>query len=779
LEAVLLRFRLIPLPFAATFAGALFAALLMALAAAVPVLAQSVSAAPSSSSTTVTRIDVQGNQRIEALTVRSYMTIAAGDPFNARLVDQSLKALFATGLFADVSIRRQGNALVVDLVENPIINRLAFEGNKRVNDDALEQEVQLRPRIVYTRSRIQADVQRILQVYRRSGRYAASVEPKVVQLEQNRVDLIFEINEGPVTGIRRIDIIGNKNFDDGKLRRTIATKETRWYRFFSSDDNYDSDRVTLDRELLRKFYLERGYADFRVRSAVAELTHDRSNFFLAFTVEEGELYKFGKIELATTLRDLDAETLRGSLTIVEGETYNAEAIEKSIEKLNFAVGALGYAFVDIRPRVKRLRDQRLIELVLQINEGPRVYIDRINITGNIRTLDKVIRREVRLVEGDAFNTAKLRRSRQQIRRLGFFDKIDVAQAPGEAPDKVVIDVDVQERSTGELSFGLGISTTETVVGDISIRERNLLGKAQDLKLSLGLSARRQQIDLSFTEPYFLDRHVSAGFDIFSLKEDQQDRSSFDEQSRGFSLRSRFPITENLKQGLRYTLRQDTIENIDNDTSPFILVDAGDYVTSAISYSLTYDTRDDIFLPNTGIIISGGQQLAGLGGDIQYIRSTAKLSYFYPIIQDVVANASLTGGHILGLDQDVRVLNRFFLGGDNFRGFETGGLGPRDSKTDDAIGGNTYFVATGELRFPIGLPNDFGVLGRAFTEIGTLLDPDVSGPDLLDSKEPRVSIGVGVSWRSPFGPIRVDLAQAVVKESFDKEELFRFSFGTRF
>jgi outer membrane protein insertion porin family len=435
--------------------------------------------------------------------------------------------------------------------------------------------------------------------------------------------------------------------------------------------------------------------------------------------------------------------------------------------------------VDIRPRVKRLRDQRLIELVLQINEGPRVYIDRINITGNIRTLDKVIRREVRLVEGDAFNTAKLRRSRQQIRRLGFFDKIDVAQAPGEAPDKVVIDVDVQERSTGELSFGLGISTTETVVGDISIRERNLLGKAQDLKLSLGLSARRQQIDLSFTEPYFLDRHVSAGFDIFSLKEDQQDRSSFDEQSRGFSLRSRFPITENLKQGLRYTLRQDTIENIDNDTSPFILVDAGDYVTSAISYSLTYDTRDDIFLPNTGIIISGGQQLAGLGGDIQYIRSTAKLSYFYPIIQDVVANASLTGGHILGLDQDVRVLNRFFLGGDNFRGFETGGLGPRDSKTDDAIGGNTYFVATGELRFPIGLPNDFGVLGRAFTEIGTLLDPDVSGPDLLDSKEPRVSIGVGVSWRSPFGPIRVDLAQAVVKESFDKEELFRFSFGTRF
>ncbi len=352
-----MRFRLIPLPFTATF----IAAFLTLLATAVPVLAQSVSAA---SSATVARIDVKGNQRIEALTVQSYMTIGAGDPFDARQVDQSLKALFATGLFADIAIRRQGNILVVDLVENPIINQLAFEGNKRVEDDALEQEVQLRPRIVYTRSRVQADVQRILQIYRRSGRYAASVEPKIIQLEQNRVDLIFEINEGPVTGIRRIDIIGNKKFDDGKLRRTIATKETRWYRFFSSDDNYDPDRVTLDRELLRKFYLERGYADFRVLSAVAELTHERSNFFLTFTVEEGELYKFGKIELATTLRDLDAETLRGSLTITEGETYNAEAIEKSIEKLNFAVGARGYAFVDIRPRVKRLRDQRLIELVL-------------------------------------------------------------------------------------------------------------------------------------------------------------------------------------------------------------------------------------------------------------------------------------------------------------------------------------------------------------------------------------------------------------------------------
>jgi outer membrane protein insertion porin family len=355
----------------------------------------------------------------------------------------------------------------------------------------------------------------------------------------------------------------------------------------------------------------------------------------------------------------------------------------------------------------------------------------------------------------------------------------MAQKQGEAPDKVIIDVDVQERSTGELSFGLGLSTTETVVGDISIRERNLLGKGQDLKLSLGLSAIRQQVDMSFTEPYFLDRELSAGFDIFSTKQDQQDRSSFDEQTKGFSLRARFPITENLRQGLRYTLRQNEIENIDNSTSPFIRLDEGEYITSAVAYDLTYDTRDDTFLPTKGIIIGGGQELAGLGGDVNYIRSTARWSYYYPITRDVVGNVSLTGGHIVGLDEDVRVTNRFFLGGDSFRGFAVGGVGPRDASTDDAIGGNVYYVATGELRFPIGFPEDFAVLGRAFSQVGTLFDPDVSGANLQDTDNPRVSVGVGISWRSPFGPISVDLAQAVQKESFDEDELFRFNFGTRF
>ena len=739
----------------------------------IPALAQSANSAP------IDRIDVQGNYRIEAQTIQSYMLIARGEPYSSHLVDQSLKRLFATGLFADVVIRRQGNVLVVSVIENPIINRLAFEGNLRIEDDALEAEVQLRPRIVYTRSRVQADAQRILQVYRRSGRFAASVNPKVVQLEQNRVDLIFEINEGPETKVQRINFVGNRKFSDSKLRSTMVTKESRWYRFFSSYDTYDPDRITLDRELLRKFYLEQGFADFRVLSAVADLTYDRSNFFITFTVEEGDLYKFGRVNISSTLKDLDPNALLSNLTVITGEIYNAEEIERTISKLNLAIGQLGYAFVDIRPRVKRHKDDQIIDLVFEINEGPRAYIDRINIVGNVRTLDTIIRRELKVVEGDPFNTTKLRESRRQIQRLGFFDKVDLTKKQGEMPDKAIIDVNVQERSTGELSFGVGLSTTESVLGDVSIRERNLLGKGQSLKLKLGLSATRQQVDLSFTEPYFLDRNLAAGFDVFNRKKDQQDRSSFDEESRGFSLRSRFPITENLKQGVNYSLRNDKIENLDNSTSEFIRIDEGDFVTSSVGYILTYDTRDDITLPSTGVIMRGAQELAGLGGDIKYIKSSAKLAYFYPLTRDVVGNISLIGGTIIGLNQDIRVLDRFFLGGDNFRGFKSGGVGPRDVITQDAIGGNTYAALTGELRFPIGLPNEYGVLGRAFTVVGTLLDPDVSGTNLQTSNSLRQSIGIGVSWRSPFGPIRVDLALPVVKEDFDQEEPFRFSFGTRF
>lgn len=722
---------------------------------------------------------VEGNQRIEDATVRSYMRLRSGDPYDPGLVDQSLKTLFATGLFADVSIRRQGADLVITVVENPIINRLAFEGNRRIDDETLEQEVQLRPRVVYTRSRVQADVQRLLQVYRRNGRFAAQIEPKVIQLEENRVDLVFEVTEGDITGVQKINFIGNRVFKDDRLKTEIATKETRWYRFLSSNDTYDPDRLTLDRELLRKFYLSRGYADFRVSSAVAELARNRKSFFITFALDEGEMYTFGAIDIETSLKDLDPTTLRGSLSVFEGGEYNAEEVEKSIENLTFAVGQQGYAFVDIKPRVKRDREARTIAVTFQINEGPRVYVERINVVGNVRTLDEVVRREFRLVEGDAFNAAKIRRSRTRIRRLGYFDKVDITRERGSAPDKVVLNVEVEERSTGELSFGVGVSSAESVLGDISIRERNLLGRGQDLEASFSLSTQRQQVNLSFTEPYFLDREIAAGFDVFKIERDLQDRSNFDQESVGGTLRAGFSITELLRQGVRYTLKEEEISSVGLDTSEFIRFQEGGVITSSVGYDLTFDTRDERFEPNEGVIIRGGQDIAGLGGDARYVRTSLLWAYYYPFTEGYVGSLTINGGAIYGLGYDITVTDRYFVGGDNFRGFESGGLGPRDLDTDDSVGGNAFYVGTASFRFPLSISEDLPITGRVFSDFGTLSGVDGRGSGLEDSGLIRASVGVGVSWRSPFGPIRVDIAAPVRKESYDKEELFRFSFGTRF
>ncbi len=485
---------------------------------------------------TVRNIRVEGSERIEPATVTSYMQIRVGDPFDPVQMDKSLKSLFATGLFADVTLRREGDTLVVRVVENPIINRVAFEGNKRIEDKDLEKEIQLRPRVVFTRARVQRDVQRIIDIYRRAGRFAVTVDPKIIQLPQNRVDLVFEIHEGPLTEIRRITFVGNKAFSDSTLRDQIQTKESAWYRFLFSSDVYDPDRLTFDRELLRRFYLKSGYADFRVVSAVAELDPTRTAFYVTFTIEEGERYRFGKIDIDSHLRNLKPEVLRPFLTVEKGDWYNADAVEDTINALTDQVGQRGYAFVDIRPKVRRDRDKRIVDVTFDIQEGPRVYVERIDIQGNLRTEDRVIRREMRLVEGDAFNSARLRQSRRNVQNLDFFDKVEVTNVPGTAPDRTVIKVDVREKSTGEVSFGAGVSTTAGLLGDIGIRERNLLGRGQDLKLNFQLGQTLQSIELGFTDPYFLGRPLSAGFDLFDNKRDFQTQASFDKSELGFQVR---------------------------------------------------------------------------------------------------------------------------------------------------------------------------------------------------------------------------------------------------
>ncbi len=740
---------------------------------------------PETGQARLARIIVEGNQRIEAETVASYMTIRTGGLFGPTDINESLKKLFATGLFADVAIRVQGDTIIVRVIENPIINRIAFEGNLRISDDVLDQEVQLRPRVVYTRTKVQSDVKRILQVYRRSGRFGATVEPKVIMLEQNRVDLVFEINEGPLTKIARISFVGNERFSDRTLRGEIFTRESRWYRFLTSADTYDPDQLAFDQDTLRRFYLNKGYADFRILSAIAELSPDKDAFFITFTIEEGERYKFGKIGIETSIRELDPEPLRKLVTVEEGDWYSAEEVENSVLALTTEVGNFGYAFVDVRPKVKRNREERSIDIVFDVNEGPRVFVERIDIGGNVRTLDRVIRREFRLVEGDAFNAAKLERSRARVNNLGYFSRVEVKTEEGSTPDRTVVKMDVAERSTGELGLGAGYSTTDGVIANIVLRERNLLGKGQDIRVMLTAGERRQEFDVGFTERYFLNRNLSAGIDLFHLTEDNTDFSSFTSTRTGGSLRFGYEINERWSQRLRYTLRQDEIEIESDDpaeTSPAIKQQEGTTLTSLIGQDLTYDRRDSKINPTEGYYGRLSADYAGLGGDLDYVRVRLGAGYYIPITEDIIASLSGTVGIIEGIDQNVRITDSFFLGGDNLRGFQTAGVGPRDRDSGDALGGKKIAYGSLQFRFPIGLPDEYGITGTLFSDFGTLTEVDIDPTipvNVDDVSSVRVAWGTGLSWNSPVGPLSLDFAWPLKKEDFDETEVFRLRFGTRF
>ena len=727
----------------------------------------------------IREIVVEGSARVEPETVRSYLLVREGDSFDPHRVDRSLKSLFATGLFADVVISREQNTLVVRVVENPVINRIAFEGNKRIKDEELAVEISLKPRLIYTRTKVQSDVNRLQDIYRREGRFAVTVEPKIIQLDQNRIDLIYEINEGALAKVQNIRFIGNNEFDDGDLRDVIRTVETRWYRFLSSDDTYDPDRLTFDRELLRQHYLNNGYADFDVLSAVAEMTPDRQNFFITFTVEEGERYRFGKIDTKVSLKDMDAESINGIVNIEEGSWYDAEKIDTNVNSLVDAVGALGYAFVEVRPKPKRDTENRVIDITFDIEDGPRVFVERINIIGNSRTLDEVIRREFRLVEGDAFNTSKLSDTFKRINDLDFFKHVEINNSPGSAPDKSVVSVAVEEKSTGSLSFGVGYSTDSGPLVDVGIKERNLLGKGQSLNLNGALAGKSSNISLSFTEPYFLNREVSAGFDIFHSTVDLQDSSSFSSSQTGFSLRAGYPITEPLSQGWSYTLKSNNLSNVKDTASDFIKAQAGSTLHSEIGHVLFYDKRNSTSKPTDGYFVRMNNNLAGLGGDSKYFKNRITAANYYQIAKGWILSASGSVGVVTGLGEDVSVLDRFSLGGSSLRGFAVGGVGPRDKTTLDSLGGELIYSGGIDLEVPLGLPPELGISGKLFSDFGSLTGVNPSSDNVYENASVRASVGAGIGWVSPVGPISIEYGVPVMKENYDKLESFRINFGTRF
>ncbi|MBT9445067.1 MAG: outer membrane protein assembly factor BamA [Hyphomonadaceae bacterium] len=790
----------------------------------------------------IRRIVVEGNQRVEASTVQSYLLLRPGDIVEPERVDLSLKTLFATGLFADVQIGQRDADLVVRVVENPIVNRVIFEGLNALKEEDVEKEIQAKPRSVFTPARAQSDVQRIIEQYRRSGRFAATVTPQVRELEQNRVDLIFEIDEGPVTGVRNVNFIGNHAFSDRDLKEAVLTEESHWWKFFSKNDNYDPDRLEYDRELLRQYYTNRGYADFRIVSATAELTPDQKDFFITFTIDEGEKYEFGEVKVETELDKVPSELLRAVVPIRSGQMFEGELIEKSIDAMTFTAGTGGYANVDIRPRIDRNRETRKVDVTFEVNEGPRVFVERINIVGNTRTLDQVIRRELRVSEGDAFNRVLLDRSRSRIRSLGFFKNVEIAESEGSQPDRAVVDVKVEEDTTGELAFAAGFSSTDNFLFDVSVSERNLRGRGQFLRLRASTSSRRQQVDIRFTEPRFLGRDLAAGFDLYTLRTDYLDESSFENQSTGAGLRASFPVTDSTGIGLTYTFRQDDTQiadslidlNTDGDnnitTTPTDLVDQcdirnlsrpllceqeGTFLTSVFGYTFNWDKRNDPVDPTRGFDMSLRQDLAGLGGDVKYLRTEIEATTYYGIFRDVVASFSLSGGYILGWGDDtVRINDRFFKGGSSFRGFDVAGIGPRqiivveDSTTPnnpqviegDSIGGNAYYIGTLQMTFPTGLPKEYGISGALFAEFGGLgildeQDRRKQVSEILDTSNLpnftrvtsyvddalslRASVGVSVFWDSPFGPVQFDFAHPLAEEEYDKTQEFRFSTRTRF
>lgn len=747
--------------------------------AAVALLLSGVAASPALAAN-VRDIQVNGSERIEPATVLTYMGLKKGDPVTQEALDQALKSLFATGLFADVQVSETNGVVTVKVVENPVVNQVAFEGNDELKDEELLAEITARPRQVFTRTSVQDDVSRLYDIYHRNGRFSADIQPKIIKLDQNRVNLVFEIAEGPLTEINSIRFVGNERFSDEELRSVVASRETRWYNILSTADRYDQDRLSYDLELLRQFYLKEGYADFRVLSSVSELSQDREKFYITVTVDEGERYKVGDIRVNSQLRDLDPGKLMKDVTFASSDWYNAEEIKNSIEKMTHTLGDMQYAFADVAPDVNRNREKKTVDIVFNVNESPRVFVERINIDGNVRTLDKVIRRQVELVEGDAFNRTLLAESEKNIRDLGYFSKVDVKTAPGSTPDKTVLDVSVEEQSTGEVSFGAGFSTADGPLADFHIREKNLLGKGQDLGFSATIAGARTEFDVSYTEPYFLERDLSVGVDAFHTTRDQQDQSSFDQRETGAGVRIGYPLSDKWRQSWRYRIEQNEITNVDSDASRFIQDQEGSRLTSAVSQRLTYEDLDSRLFPTDGVTVWLDTELAGLAGDAEYVSGKLGGSYYVPVTKNWIFNLMGETGMVSGYgDADVKINERYFLGGNTFRGFEKYGVGPRDLTTDDSLGGNQFYRGTAELTFPLGLPDDLGVSGHAFSDFGSLWGLDESGAGLIDENSLRAAAGVGMTWRSPMGPVRIDLSKPYLKEDYDVDQVFRFSFGTRF
>jgi len=791
----------------------------------------------------VNSIVVEGNRRVEAETIRSYFKAGPDGRLSPLEIDQGLKALYGTGLFSDVQIHHRGGRLVVSVVENPVINQVAFEGNHKAKDEQLKVEVQSKPRGTLSKPTVQADVQRIIEIYHRSGRFDVTVVPKIIELPNNRVNLVFEIHEGQKTGVKEIRFVGAHAFSQGRLKDVIKTTETNWLSFLQTTDIYDPDRVESDRDLLRRFYLKHGYADVRIVSAVGEYDPVKKGFVITFTIDEGAKYHFGTVDVVSNVHALNPAILRNKLKVHSGGTYNADLVQKTVEGMTIEAAKHGYAFAAVHPRGDRDFQRHLINIAFVVDEGVRAYIERINVRGNTRTRDYVIRREFDIGEGDPYNRALIDRAERRLKNLDFFKSVKITTEPGSAPDRVVVDVDVVEKSTGEFSVSGGYSTADGFIGEVAVAERNLMGRGQYAKASVSYGQYTKGFQLSFVEPYLFGYRMAGGIDIYARQNLASSYVSYDTRSIGTNLRLGFGLTEELSLQTRYSIYQqkislpDVYNNCISTTTPMFTPTPSGYhahipggvvpydecysdgeaslavrkelaqgavLVSSLGYTVAYNTLDNVKSPTSGIYADVKQDFAGVGGDVNYIRTMAEARTYYEVLPDVIGVLKVQGGNIAPWGgKDLRMLDHFFMGSNLVRGFEPAGIGPRDltpNTNNDALGGSLFWGASVEFQTPLYfLPKEVGIKVATFADAGNLWD--YQGPTYwnqtgetlqvgLDNiSNIRSSVGIGLIWDSPLGPLRFDLAYPLTKycatptgggpEVCDRTQVFRFSGGTKF
>jgi outer membrane protein insertion porin family len=722
----------------------------------------------------VGKIHIDGLQRVERETVLSYLTISPQKEFSQEDVDASLKALFGTGLFWDVRLRVEGKTLYVKVVERPIISKIAFEGNDKISDKSLKDVLRGRiaARQVLNRAIAQEIAKDIQQAYQARGRFSASVVPQIIRRPENRVDLIFAITEGPPATIKRIIFAGNKNFSSAALLGEITTKEERWWRFWSYDDIYTPERLEADKRLLRKFYQKHGYADFKVLSSVAELSIDRKDFFVTFVVEEGARYTVSSVSVQSEIRSVNAASLVESILLKKGEVLDASLVEKTVHDMENQVGAQGYAFAEIEPKMVFHRPEKTVEIVFLVKRGPKNFVQRIEIEGNSRTLDSVIRREIQLHEGDPLNATKLRKSIQDIRDLDFFADVRVQVDQGDYPNMQIIKIDVEEKSTGSFKLSAGVSTSDGVMGMVGYEERNFLGHGQAIELNCTLARRYRSIDFDICQPYFLDRPLLVGLAVSTMARDRTRVSGFKGSSHSLDPYIGYSLSEKLRQRIGYKISWDNIEEYQAERKLSYAEKErfGKSICSQMYSLLTYSDLDSRHDPARGYCLYTRESVAGLGGNVQFFRVEVGGSYYVPLKDDWVFVSRLRGGTIWG----GRLWDRFSLGGDDFRGFAADGIGPRERQTSRSVHGRHYYLGTFLLRVPIGATKDLGLRGIVFSEYGSVWGTKFSQEEVYDDNSLRISGGVGIEWFSPFGPISISITRAFRKASHDRTEVLQFT-----